>query len=79
MLRRQIPSTQQDRSVYDHQTWQDGKLLWLAPTHKVTQPFDHVVLKDHMTNQNYYISTKYNKEFPIMLLDPLIMWFGEVI
>ena len=35
----------------------DGKLPWLARTHKVIQPFDHVVLQDHMTNQNYYMST----------------------
>ena len=79
MLRRQIPLTHWYHSVYGYQTLQDGKLPRLALTHKVTQPFDHVVLQDHMTNQNYYISTTYNEEFPLVKLhDPLIMWFGEV-
>ena len=41
---------------------------------KVTQPFDNVVLQSHMTNQNYYISTAYNKEFPLIKLhDPSII------
>ena len=35
---------------YDQQTWQDGDLSWGAPTHKVTWPFDHVVLGDCVTN-----------------------------
>ena len=53
-------------------------LDWLLPI-KVTQPFDHVVLQDYMTNQNYYIYKTYNEEFPLIKLhDPLIMWFGEV-
>ena len=29
----------------------------LALSHKVTQPFGHVVLQDHVTNQNHYICT----------------------
>ena len=37
---------------------QDDKLHWLAPTHEVTQPFGHLVLQDHVTNQNHYISAK---------------------
>ena len=28
--------------------WQDGGLPWLAPSHKVTRPFRHVVLQDHV-------------------------------
>ena len=45
------------QSGYDNQIWQDGNLPKWAPTHKVTWPFDHVVLPDHMTNWNHYIST----------------------
>ena len=30
---------------------------WRGPTHKVTWPFDHVVLWDDVTNSNHYIST----------------------
>ena len=32
-------------------------LPWLAPTHKVIETFGHVVLQDHETHQNHYIST----------------------
>ena len=53
-------------------------LDWLLPI-KVTQNFDHVILQDHMTNQNYYISMTYNEEFPFKKhYDLLIMWFGKV-
>ena len=59
MLRRHIPSThQQYHSVYGKQTWQNDELQWLAPIYEVTQPFGHVVLQNHLTNQNHYISTK---------------------
>ena len=34
----------------DHQTWKDCNLRWHPPTHKVTLYFDHVVLRDHVTN-----------------------------
>ena len=37
-------------------THQDDELHWLAPTHKNTQPFGHLVLQDHVTNQNRDIS-----------------------
>ena len=37
--------------------WQGDDLPWGAPLHKVTSPFSHVVLWDHVTNQNYYVST----------------------
>ena len=30
--------------------WGGGELPGGAPTHKATQPFDHVVLRDQMTN-----------------------------
>ena len=35
-------------SAYDHQTGQDGNLPWWAPAHKVTRPFNQVVLLDHV-------------------------------
>ena len=37
-------------SAYGYQTWQDGNLPWWAPAYKVTWPFDHMVLQDHVTN-----------------------------
>ena len=37
-------------SAYVHHTWQDGNLLWRAPTHKITWSLDHVVLQGHVTN-----------------------------
>ena len=45
------------QSVYGNLTWQDGHLPWWAWTRKITWPFDHIVLQDHVTNWNYYIST----------------------
>ena len=36
--------------AYDHQTWEDGNLLRLAPVHKVTWRFDYMDLEDHMSN-----------------------------
>ena len=38
---------------------------------KLLHLFDHMVLQDHMTNQNYYISTTYNEEFPLIKLHDL--------
>ena len=32
------------------QTWQNDNSTWWVPTYKVTSPFDHVVLRDHVTN-----------------------------
>ena len=43
----------QFQNIYGNQAMQDGKLPWVTPTHKVTQPFSHAVF--HI---NYYISTK---------------------
>ena len=31
-------------------TWQNDNLPWWVPSDKVTSPFDHVVLQDHVTN-----------------------------
>ena len=36
--------------AYSHQTSQDPDLPSVSSTHKVTLPFGHVVLQDHMTN-----------------------------
>ena len=33
-----------------------GELLWGAPTHRVATPFNHVVSRNHVTNQNQHIS-----------------------
>ena len=30
------------------QTWQNDNSTWWVPTHKVTSPFDHVVLRDNV-------------------------------
>ena len=78
IVKRQIPSTHQYHSVYGYQTWQDDKLPWLAPTHKVTQPFDHLVLQDHMTNQNYYNSTTCNEEFSLIKLHDRMVWWSHM-
>ena len=37
-------------STYSGQTYCNGDLPWVTPCHKVTWPFDHVVLQDHVTN-----------------------------
>ena len=36
--------------AYGDQTWQDGDLPGDSPAHKITWPFDDVVLLDHVTN-----------------------------
>ena len=38
------------RNVYGHQTWQEVNFLWGNSTHKVKWHFDHLVLRDHVTN-----------------------------
>ena len=45
------------QSAYGHQTWQDGNLTWRAPTHKVKQRLDHMVLQVHVTSKSHYTST----------------------
>ena len=37
--------------------WQVGDILWAVSIHKITQPFKHMVLWDHVTNQKCSIST----------------------
>ena len=41
---------------YGHQIWQNVNLP-SAPSYKITWSFDHVVLRDYVTNWNRYIST----------------------
>ena len=54
-LKRPTPLTyHQFQNIYGYQAWQDGKLPWLTPTHKVTQPFGHVVF--HI-NYNIFTTT----------------------
>ena len=73
------------RSVYDHQTWQDDDLSWALPTHKITRPFKHVFLRNHVTNWKHIstaavsMATKLGRMvtyleglLPIKLHDPLI-------
>ena len=39
--------------AYDPQTWQSGDVPQGAPTNKITLPFDHVDLWDHVTNKKH--------------------------
>ena len=36
--------------IYGHKTWQDGDLPLVASTHKVKWPYNHLVLRDDVTN-----------------------------
>ena len=47
------------------QTWQGGDLPMGAPTHKITRPFDHVVLQ-------YYVQIKF-------IITPLPEWLWQPI
>ena len=42
---------------YGPQTCQGGDITRGAPTHKVTSPFYNVVLRSHMTNENFTSAT----------------------
>ena len=42
-----------------HLTWQCDGLPWGAPTHKVTWPFDHVILWDHVAIKNIQYQSAY--------------------
>ena len=78
--------------AYGHQTSQDGDVPWEAPNYNVKQSFDYVVLQDHVTNKNHYISirrvpmaTKLGKMMTsldgillIMSHDHLITWPCEI-
>ena len=38
------------QKVYGDHTWQNLNLTWLAPTYKVTGPFEVLMLRDLMTS-----------------------------
>ena len=73
-------------------TWQDVNLSWWTLANRVTWPFDHVILRDHVIIWNYYSSTttvslvtKLGKLVPchkgllsIMLLHALATWSCEI-
>ena len=40
-----------------YQAWQNGSSPWWAATPKVSWLFDHVILRDHVTSLDHYIST----------------------
>ena len=79
-------------SVYRHQTRQDGNSRGWAPTHKITCPFDYVVLQKHVTNENHYLPTtsgsiatrlgrilSYLEQLPLIkLLNPMFIWFCKI-
>ena len=44
-------------NAYGQKAWQDGVLPWATSTHKVTWPYNHVVLQDHVTNWKHIFST----------------------
>ena len=77
----------------NHQTWQNGDLLWAASSQKVTWPCHRVVLKSYITNQKHYISsatmlimtTKFSRVvtyledlLPIKSHEPFITWPCEI-
>ena len=80
------------QSAYGYQTWQDGKLPWWARVFKVTFPFAHVILWDHLINWNHYISTTtvpmatkldrmvtyLNGLVPVKSHSHLITWFCKI-
>ena len=79
------------QSVYDHQSWQDGYLLWWAPAHKVTGPFDcvvsqdHVIYKNHISTYTVPMTTKLGKMItylqgllPIKSHEALIVWSCKI-
>ena len=44
-------------NTFRHQNCRGGVLKWVAPTHNVTWPFHHMVLRDNVTNWKHYIFT----------------------
>ena len=76
---------------YGHQIWQGGHIQWGAPNDKVTWPFDHVVLWDHVTNQKHFSTTTVPKATKLGKMinyldgllhiksdDPLIAWSFKI-
>ena len=43
------------QSACYYQTWSDGNLPWWGPTHEVIWPFDHMILRDHVTVKLLYL------------------------
>ena len=43
--------------TYGHQTWQDGGLWQGKLSHDVTLPFNHLIMRGHMTNWKFNISS----------------------
>ena len=37
-------------TVFSHQTWEWSYIQWGTSLHKVSRPFDHMILQSHMTN-----------------------------
>ena len=56
-LREKLKTYLHFQSAFGQQIWQYSNLPWWAPAHKVIWHSDHVVLRDHITHQNYFIST----------------------
>lgn len=56
----------------DYQTWQGDDLLKEASVNKVTQPFKHVVVRDHTRNQKCFISASF-LQVQILLLYVLLI------
>ena len=79
-------------NIYAYQIWQNNNLPWWALTHEVTWPCDHLISRDHVTNEKYYITTTtvpkatklgcmvtYFKRLPpIKLLNPLVTWSCKI-
>ena len=47
----------QYHSAYDHQSWYNRGLPWETLNQTALKHFDHVFLKDHVTNESHYIFT----------------------
>ena len=45
------------QNAYGHQTWHEGNLPWWTATYKVIWPFNLLVLRDHVINQNHISTT----------------------
>ena len=65
------------QSAFDYQTCQDGNLPSSACVYKITWPFDQVVLYDHVTNWNCYIST--TTEPMTTKLGKMVIYFDELL
>ena len=60
----------------------NGDLHWGAPNQKVIQCFVHMVLQDHVKNQNHYISTTrafLANKLGRMIWSHLTLWWGGLV